>query len=204
MAKTTPKYALPYPDPEDVPDIAGDIQKLALATDGMIGNGLVSGVWGSGSMAGFPSDSKLGTPVYLDSLNQLRARPTPTIKHAVDPLGSYGANFKADPGTNSRYWVQWGPLIAMQLAPYRITSDLLSNADGNIGNALIGTLRSDVPKPAVTQTFINGWVGAVAGINVSTTGAVAIANFGNNVAKWGINSCWPLFLFYMTNDVVQL
>lgn len=203
MAKTTPRYALPYPDPEDIPDIAGDIQKLALATEAMVSTGLASGVWGQGSMAGYPADSKLGTPIYLDSLNQLRAKPFATVRHSVDPIASYAANFKADSGGQARYWVQWGPFIGMQIAPTRINSDLVGPANSDIGNASIGTLRSDIPRPNVYHGFVNAWAGPIITFNVSISGVITMAMMAST-GRWAVNTCLPQFFFYMSQDVISL
>lgn len=117
--------------------------------DGSAGNPLlaaISGNWGSGSMAGFPADTTTGQAVYTDVAGQLRTRPIPIVRHAEDPIQSYGTNWKAySPGSN--FWAQWGPMVFL-------TCDVVYKgptlAGGNIGNQTVcnvNGLRTAMPTP---------------------------------------------------------
>jgi hypothetical protein len=207
MASETPKYKLPYPEAQDVPDIAGDIQKLALGVDGML-SGMVSGSWGSGPMAGYPAgrDDEYGIPTYVDSNGKLWAMPTATHKHAADPVGSYASNFRkeANPPRQHAWW-QWGPFIAFEIFVVRTNSDLaVTSPDGNIaGGFQIGTLASSVPRPISPTSTVNAGAGPLAGIYLMPNGVFMIDNMAPN-GRWTKDTLWSQDFFYMTADKVSL
>jgi hypothetical protein len=122
----------------------------------------VSGEWGSGSMTGFPTDKTLGTPVYVDNAGQLRARPVPIVRYAVNPIGSYGPGWSAADGTV--LWYQQGPMVFLRVYINRSGTSISvgSGNDGNIANAVMATLASSLPKP-----LVGDWPMAVTATGVS-------------------------------------
>lgn len=109
-----------------------------------------SGTWQQGDMAGYPADTTLGNSIYTDSFGQLRARPIPIVKHAVNPF-AYLAGW-----TNiSGYWLQWGPVIT--IAGYvRRTGSSISG--GNFTDIDVGSLIPAIPKP-MGNTTLAPWGG---------------------------------------------
>lgn len=117
--------------------------------DGSAGNPLlaaISGNWNSGDMAGFGADTTQGQSVYTDVAGQLRTRPIPIVRHAEDPIQSYGTNWKVQPSGGS-FWAQWGPMVFLAcdviytgptLAGGNITNQTVCNANG---------LRTAMPTP---------------------------------------------------------
>jgi len=123
----------------------------------------VSGVWGSGSMANFPTDQTLGVPIYTDAAGQLRARPAPILRYAVNPIGSFtSGKWKASDGTV--FWYQMGQEVYFRTVVARSGSSISvgSGADGNIANEPIGVLASGLPTPLAGE-----WPALVSGTGMS-------------------------------------
>lgn len=136
-----------------------------LLGDGSAGNPLQaasSGTWGSGSMAGFPADTTLGQPIYTDAVGQLRTRPIPIVRHAVNPF-SYTAGW-----TNlSGFWQQWGAMITVSGYVRRTGASI---AGGNIGDITVGTLIPSVPKPLSGNHALAPWGGYLHASALGSTG----------------------------------
>lgn len=105
----------------------------------------VSGIWGSGDMAGFPTDTLLGQSIYTDVAGQLRTRPIPITRHAEDPIQTYGADFKATNPGGQAMWATWGPMVYLMCD---VTYIGPSKAGGNLSNITVASaLRTAMPNP---------------------------------------------------------
>jgi hypothetical protein len=148
--------------------------------DGSAANPLMaatSGVWQQGDMAGFPTDSKLGDSVYTDSLGQLRSRPQPVVRH----LAAETIDLVAGWTLVTAVWQQYGPVITVYLNITRSGSSIPSNANGDIGNVTIGTLKAAVPKP-LHPVGMSLYDGSPAIVHiVSGTGLVQLSGLSPNV-----------------------
>lgn len=122
----------------------------------------VSGVWGAGSMTGFPTDRTLGVPIFTDTSGQLRARPEPVVRYLVNPLGSTGSGWGQGDGTVM--WYQKGQQVYVRCVVTRTGSSISvgSGGDGNIANQAIGTLASSLPTPLAGE-----WPALVSGTGVA-------------------------------------
>ena len=111
-----------------------------------------SGVWGQGDMAGFPADSKLGMPIYTDSLGQVRTRPIPAVRHAQQPFAFTSGWTDLGGG----YWVQCGNIITLGGLVRRTGASI---AGGNIADITVGNLIAAVPKPLSGNHALSPWGG---------------------------------------------
>jgi hypothetical protein len=124
---------------------------------------LVSGTWGSGSLAQLGTDSTLGYPVYLDSAGQLRTFATPVI----------GANqasvVESDIWTDSAGWtasgfaIRVGAVCQHKVYITRTGAPITAGSSGNITNINVATMPGSFPKPVLTTGGLSGGsAGAIA------------------------------------------
>lgn len=116
----------------------------------------VSGVWGSGPMANFPADKTIGVPIYVDNAGQLRARPEPIVRFAVNPMGSFASGWAVGSGT--LLWYQKGQEVYFRAMIHRSGASITAGSTGNIGNTIIGALATSLPTPLAGE-----WHGMVSG-----------------------------------------
>lgn len=153
--------------------------------DGSSGSPLmsaISGVWGSGSMAGFPADTTLGTPVYIDAFGQMRARPAPIVKHAESPF-AYNAGWTNLGGT----WQQMGNLISIQGYVRRTGASI---SGGNIADIGVGTLISAIPRPISGNLALAPWGGFLHASALTTAGAFVLGGLPAGTFVGGVNGAY--------------
>jgi hypothetical protein len=155
-----------------------------LLGDGSAGNPLlaaISGIWGSGSMAGFPADTTLGIPVYTDSLGQLRARPIPVVRHAAPPITPLPGWTTITPGG---FWATWGSLVYISGYIRRTGATIPSSSNGNIADVGVGSLLPEIPRP-MANTALPSWGGTAHQSALTSGGNFVLGGLPPNVALAG-------------------
>lgn len=163
--------------------------------DGSSGNPLlaaISGIWGQGSMAGFPADTTLGLPTYIDAFGQIRARPMPVVRHAQVPF-NYAAGWTNLGGS----WLQWGNLISLNGYVRRTGASI---SGGNITDITVGTLIPSIPRPLLGNQAMAPWGGYLHASALTVGGSFVLGGLPVGTFAGGSNGNYLTFqCVYLAN-----